>query len=132
MISVILALALVLALLGGDARAPESPPDAGLPWLRGFPAVAVADEPSLAAELRLHAWQAPDADCLTSTAGAFQLAADVAPAAGVETVLVSYTAGIVVLDARGKKLAAHRRSRAGARSTGSSTSPPAICSSEIP
>lgn len=102
--SITLSAILALALLGGGGRAPGAP-EATLPWLRGFPAVTIADEPSRAAEVRLHAWQAPDADCTTSAAGAFQVVADVAPAAGPETVLVSYTAGIAVLDARGKKIA---------------------------
>lgn len=96
---------LALVLLGGEAGAPE-PPEPALPWLRGFPATAFADEPSWRAELRLHAWQAPDAGCTTSAAGALQLTADVAPPAGAETVLASYTAGIVVLDAHGRKIAA--------------------------
>jgi hypothetical protein len=87
---------------------PEPPEPSGpaLPWLRGFPAAAFADEPSWRAEIRLHAWQAPDAECVTSAAGALQLTADVAPPAGAETVLASYTAGLVVLDARGRKIAA--------------------------
>ncbi|HWU91388.1 MAG TPA: hypothetical protein VN253_29175 [Kofleriaceae bacterium] len=95
---------LVLILAGGDAGAPESP-EPGLPWLRGFPAAAVVDEPSYRAQVRLAAWQAPDPGCLTSAAGAFEVVADAASAVGAETVLASYTAGVVVLDANGRKIA---------------------------
>lgn len=96
---------LALLLGGGDGRAQE-PSEFVLPWLRGFPTSAVSDEPTYRGQLRLAAWQAPDAACVTSATGAFELVADAATAPGVETILASYPAGIVVLDARGKKLAA--------------------------
>ena len=98
-----------LALLGGEARPPAAAPP--VPYLRDLSErsaalITIAAEPSWRAALQLARWQTSDPDCTTSAAGAFLLAADVAPAPGVETVLASYTAGLVVLDARGHKLAA--------------------------
>jgi hypothetical protein len=111
-----LPVALITALLIAS-KGPDAPPpkERELPWLRGFPADAYTDEATPAAEARLHGWQAattvadavPDADaaCTTTARGALALAADVAPAPGIETVLASYTSGVIVLDARGHKLA---------------------------
>jgi len=105
-VAAITALAALLLAGGGGAPAPQ---ELEVPWLRGFPTDAFTDEASAAAEARLREWQRPDAaqaeDCTTTSQGALALVADVSPAPGAETVLASYTLGIVVLDARGHQLA---------------------------
>jgi hypothetical protein len=106
------AVAAVAALLltSGGAGTP-APSELGMPWLHGFPADAFTDEPSAGAAARLREWRDADTDtdadrgCTTTSQGALALVADVSPGPGAETVLASYTSGIVVLDAHGRRLA---------------------------
>lgn len=94
--------ALAALFLAGGAGDPTPP---ALPWLRDFPAGASAVTPARDAEAWLRDWRRPEADCTTSSDAGFALAWDLAPAPGPERVLASYTAGVVVLDARGRRLA---------------------------
>jgi hypothetical protein len=98
--------AAIVALLLTGGGGPERP-DArrALPWLHEFPADAVAELPSRGAEAWLRDRQLPAAGCTTSSDAGFALSAELAPAPGLETVLASYTAGVVVLDAHGRRVA---------------------------
>lgn len=69
-----------------------------LPWLQGFEPIAVADHASLDAQRELTEWQDFDEGCIASAYGGLRLVADVAPAQGDETLLASFTQGVVVLD----------------------------------
>lgn len=96
-----------IAALFLTAGGPGGPPLAehALPWLRDVPAAAAADAPARGAEAWLRAWRSPDPACTTSADAGFALAAELHEAPGLETVMASYTAGVVVLDARGRRLA---------------------------
>ena len=65
---------------------------AALPWLSGFEPVAVADEPARDVQVELAEWQgAADEHCVASAYGGLRVAA------GDDTVLASYTQGLLVL-----------------------------------
>jgi hypothetical protein len=101
------AAALAIVFLPSDGAGEPARPSAedALPWLHDFPADAVAGAPSRSAEVWLRERPSPDAGCTTTSSASFALVAELAPAPGLETVLASYTAGVVVLDARGRELA---------------------------
>lgn len=83
-----------------------TPPVApGLPWLRGGTHVASTTTSSSGVLERMEPYTTCD-ECVDY--GGYELVADVAAAAGKETILVAFTRGIVVLDARGRLLA-HQR-----------------------
>ncbi len=90
---------------GGPAPDPREESQRALPWLRDFPATAAAAAPSREAEAWLEGRRSPHDDCTTTSDAGFALAAELLPAPGLETVLASYTAGAVVLDARGRQVA---------------------------
>ncbi|HSK00722.1 MAG TPA: hypothetical protein VK932_05750 [Kofleriaceae bacterium] len=95
-----------LFLSGGAGPAPTDELGRALPWLRDFPATAATAAPSREAEAWLRDWRSPPDDCATTSDAGFALAAELLPAVpGLETVLASYTAGVVVLDARGRRVA---------------------------
>lgn len=106
---------LAALLLGnGSAGGPARPQtERALPWLHEVTAEAIADAPSRAAEALLRDGRSGDAACTTSSTASFALVAELAPAPGLETVLASYTAGVVLLDASGRRLA---------------SAPPLVCS----
>lgn len=74
-------------------------PVSAMPWVRGFQATAASDVPTLAAAQRISALRNTD------EYGAIELRADVAGDAKLETVLVSYPAGTMVLDRAGRMIA---------------------------
>jgi hypothetical protein len=103
-----LAAAAIAALLvsRGSAGDPARPQvERALPWLHEVTAEAIADAPSRGAEALLRDRRSEGDACTTSSTASFALVADVAPSPGLETVLASYTAGVVVLDASGRRLA---------------------------
>lgn len=68
--------------------------------------LATSEEPSQVATRRLHDLQPTEDDtCGIGAYQAIELVADVAPAAGAETILASYANGIVVLDREGRLVA---------------------------
>jgi len=96
----------IVFLSSDSASDPARPPaERALPWLRDFPADAVADEPSRGAEAQLRDRRHPDDACTTTSSASFALTAELAPSPGPELVLASFTAGVVVLDAAGRPLA---------------------------
>ena len=77
-----------------------------LPWLSGFEPVAVTDESARDVQAELAEWQgAADERCVATAYGGLRLTADVAPALGDETVLASYTQGLLVVGHDGQALA---------------------------
>jgi hypothetical protein len=77
--------------------------DSEFPWLPGFIPTSLSTERSSDAAARLAIVDQRSDHC--STWDAHELRADVAPAEGTETVLASVATGVVVLDARGRRLA---------------------------
>jgi hypothetical protein len=73
-----------------------------MPWVKGFQATAASDVPTLAAAQRISALRNTDGD------RAIELRADVAGDSKLETVLVSYPAGTMVLDPAGRMIASAR------------------------
>lgn len=73
---------------------------AALPWLQGFEPAASSDHGSAQVEQQLASFDEDStAPCVSSAYGGLELTADVAPAEGDETVLASFTHGLVVLGA---------------------------------
>lgn len=105
-----------LLLCGDSAGDPVRPSaERALPWLHDFPADAAADAPSRGAEIWLIEpvrpapapdRRAPAPACTTSSSATFALVAELWPTPGPETILASYTSGVVLLDATGRRLAA--------------------------
>lgn len=95
--------ALLLALLGAcDA---STPPTAVMPSLRGVAVVAVSGRPSSDVIDRMGGGGPPDPACVADAYGGVELVADVAPAPGDETVLVSFVRGVMVLGHDGHVIA---------------------------
>ncbi|HET7503509.1 MAG TPA: hypothetical protein VFK02_20950 [Kofleriaceae bacterium] len=95
------------------ATVPPPPPAAqqgaqasrALPWLHGLNATAEASEPKAGVVARMAEWRAADPSCSAAAYDGFELRADVAGEPGVETVLASFTQGVLVLDERGQLIA---------------------------
>jgi len=90
---------LVVALAACDQPTPATPV---LSMLHGVEVVAASDRPSTAVTDRVGAG---DPDCAADAYGGIELAADVAPDPGIETVLASYSRGVIVLGADGHRIA---------------------------
>ncbi|HEU4730205.1 MAG TPA: hypothetical protein VFT22_20050 [Kofleriaceae bacterium] len=86
------------------ARA-AAPASRALPWLRGLNATVEAAEATPGVVVRMAEWRAADPTCSAAAYDGFELRADVASEPGVETVLASFTQGVLVLDARGQLIA---------------------------
>lgn len=71
---------------------------AALPWLQGFVPAASTDHATAEVVRELAEWQPEDEACVASAYGGLQLSSELQPGAGDDTVLASYTQGIVVLD----------------------------------
>ena len=81
-------------------------PVAALPWLQGFFVPYAATErgsPDVIAELAQ--WRAPAANCVGDAYGGLSLRVDLAPTAGRERIVASYSQGMFVLDAENHVLA---------------------------
>lgn len=90
---------LMMLVLAASCDNISLPSVSAMPWVRGFQATAASDVPTLAAARRISALRTTDEH------GAIELRADVAGDSRLETVLVSYPAGTVVLDPAGRMLA---------------------------
>lgn len=71
---------------------------ASMPWLQGFDAATIADRGRPATD-------EVDATCVASAYGDLELTADVASAAGDESVVASFTRGITVFDRNHRPIA---------------------------
>jgi hypothetical protein len=98
----LLAVLFVIAWLSADAGAA---PASALPWLHNFSPAAEASEPTPSVIARMAQWRGADLSCSATAYGGLSIVAEVAPAPGVETVLASFTQGVLVLDARATLLA---------------------------
>lgn len=96
-------LPLVLAWLAPDA-VPVAPPRA-LPWLHELVTAADSVEATPEVIAQIARWRAPDLSCSASGYGGLAISADVAAEAGLETVLASFTQGVLVLDANARLIA---------------------------
>ena len=87
-----------------SAKAAEAP--RRLPWLHNFAVKAEASEPVPGVVVRMAPWREPDTSC---SAAAYDdglaIEADVAEPRGAESVLASFTQGVLVLDAAGRLVA---------------------------
>jgi hypothetical protein len=92
---------LAISLAGCEAAAPV--PD--LPWLSGMTNVVSTDTGREGVVGRMAAWVEPDVECPASAYDGLELVADVASSPGNETILASYTQGVIVLSAEGQLLA---------------------------
>jgi hypothetical protein len=96
------ALPFVLAWLAAD---PGSSEPRALPWLHSFAPAAETAEPVPQVVAQMATWREPDPACAAWAYGGLSIQADVAAEPGAETVLVSFTQGVLVLDARGQLIA---------------------------
>jgi hypothetical protein len=94
---------IVVLLAACDAA--TAPPSV-LPQLQGGVVVAGSDRGVPAVIDRMSAWAHRDTDCVADAYGGIQLLADVAPDAGDETVLASFSQGVVVIGHDGHRIAA--------------------------
>src|ERR1044071_5056327 len=93
---------LVLLALGGSCDNVSSPSVASMPWMRGFNAVVVGDIPTQAAAQRMADLRHVDAE---DAHDVIELRADIVGDSSLETVLVSYRLGVMVVDAAGRAVA---------------------------
>jgi hypothetical protein len=92
-----------LACCQAAATAPQ-PPSVPLP--QGMTGLVVSEETSMHATRRMQAWFPHDEeDCGSGAHQGIQLVADVTPRPGRETILASYSGGVVVLDREGQLIA---------------------------
>lgn len=97
-----IAIPLLFAWLAAD---PATEPPQVLPWLHHFTATTETAKASSEVVTRMGQWRDPDPTCSASAYGGFALSADVAAEPGTETVLASFTQGVLVLDARDRLIA---------------------------
>lgn len=90
---------LTILVLAASCDNVSLPPVSVMPWVRGFQATAAGDVPTLTAAQRISALRNTDEH------GAIELRADVAGDSRLETVLVAYPAGTIVLDPAGRMIA---------------------------
>lgn len=96
----------ISAVITGLTSVAGAPPAArGLPWLHNFSPAAEASGASPSVIARMAEWRAADPSCSATVYGGLHLVAEVAEAPGFETVLASFTQGVLVLDARAALLA---------------------------
>lgn len=99
-----LVLVITIAPLAG-AEVPPPPAHTELPWLFGLDAVQVASSSDPKTSLPLDLFGEVDPTCSAASGTAIALHADVGPPAGVETIIGSYTHGILVFDAEARLVA---------------------------
>ena len=99
----LLTMAIGIAWLTGHASA--APATSALPWLHNFSPTAETSEATLSVIARMAEWRAADRSCSATAYGGLAIVAEVAPAPGIETVLVSFTQGVLVVDARATVIA---------------------------
>lgn len=92
-----------MALAACDAPAPAP---SVLPSLRGAVVIAASDRGTPAVVDRMSAWAHRDTECPGDAYGGIQVLADVAPDAGDETVLASFSQGVLVIGHDGHRIAA--------------------------
>jgi len=99
---------LVVALVLGwvTATAGAAPVSRVLPWLHPFAPAAETSEATPSVTARMAAWRAADPSCSATAYGGFAVTAQITAApAGPETVLASFTQGVLVLDAKARLIA---------------------------
>ena len=100
---------LVVALVfgwGATADAVAAPVSRALPWVHSFAPAAETSEATSAVIDRMASWRAADPSCSAAAYGGFAVTAEVAgEPAGLETVLASFTQGVLVLDAKARLIA---------------------------
>jgi hypothetical protein len=102
----ILVMALVLVGVTAAAGAAPAPASRALPWLHPFAPAAETSEVTPGVIARMAAWRAADESCGATAYGGLAVTAEVTAApAGPETVLASFTQGVLVLDARARLIA---------------------------
>jgi len=87
------------------ASVAAAPAPGALPWLHNFVPAAEASEATPSVIARMAQWHAADRSCSAAAYGGLAIAAEVSPAGGLETVLASFTQGVLVLDARATLIA---------------------------
>jgi hypothetical protein len=100
-----LALLVVLGATTGREAGPQVT-TSSMPWLRGLSGAVYSDTGRDDVAERMAAWTQPDDSCPAAAYPGLELQADVAPAPGLETLLASYTQGLVVLGSERQLLAA--------------------------
>ena len=99
-----LVVALVLGWVAVDASA--APASRALPWLHRFAPTAETSEATPSVIARMGQWRAADPSCSAAAYGGFEITAEVAAEfAGLETVLASFTQGVLVFDAKARLIA---------------------------
>lgn len=83
----------------------SAPASHTLPWLHNFVPTAETSEASPSVIARMAQWREVDPSCSAAAYGGLAITAEVAGDAGIETVLASFTQGVLVLDARAKLIA---------------------------
>jgi len=99
---------LVVALVLGwvTAHAVAAPASRALPWVHQFVPAAETSEANPSVIARMASWRAADPSCSATAYGGLAITAEVtAEPAGPETVLASFTQGVLVLDDKAKLLA---------------------------
>ena len=100
----LLVVALVFA--WGAAEAVAAPASRALPWVHSFVPAAETSEVTPGVISRMSPWRAADPSCSAAAYGGFEVTAEVAAEpAGLETVLASFTQGVLVLDAQARLIA---------------------------
>jgi hypothetical protein len=87
------------------AGAVAAPAASALPWLHNFVPAAEASVATPGVVARMTPWRAADRSCSAAAYGGLAITAEVSPAPGLETVLASFTQGVLVLDAGAALLA---------------------------
>jgi hypothetical protein len=93
---------LVLAVMAACAAPATSPP---VPSLHGVVVISASDHATPAVIDRIAEWVPARADCVANAYGGIELSADVATAPGTETILASFSQGVIVLAADGHRIA---------------------------
>lgn len=100
----LLVVALVLGCVTTDAVA--APVSRALPWVHQFAPAAETSEANPSVIARMAQWRAADPSCSATAYGGLAVTAEVAAeAAGPETVLASFTQGVLVFDAKARLIA---------------------------
>src|SRR4051812_46929529 len=99
----LLAVPLAFAWFAADAAA--APASRTLPWLHNFAATAESSEAAPGVVTRMAEWRTADPSCSAAAYGGFAITAEVAAEPGLETVLASFTQGVLVFDAKARLIA---------------------------
>jgi hypothetical protein len=94
---------IVLGWLASHAVA--APASRTLPWLHNFAPTAETSDATPSVIARMSKWRAADQSCSATAYGGLAIAAKVTAEPGIETVLASFSQGVLVLDARAKLIA---------------------------